>query len=353
MDYSTNNITATPVLPREPEIERILLGAPLLREDPAQVQQIRHELHGSAFTVEAHREIFEEFCAMVDRGDPINPTILLMRLRVKGSNVGPAEIAALTDGVPLQSDLSAEVRILKDVSVRRETIRCADAWLNEAQARDVDVTALVGAIASRAVDFGRRSARQAVPISTNWGELCEMKIERREKMLHEVERGELVMCPAITNRGKTTFWRNAAISLASGREFAPIVSAGEPRSVLYLDFETRLYRLRADITKMLGKLTQDERALVSKNFHVIADCRIEERPLTLSSPRHLEIVEAEARRVKADVLILDTLSAAFEIEDENSNAEASRVMKKLSVLAQRLNCVIVFLHHIGKAKQEE
>ncbi|HEU0183792.1 MAG TPA: AAA family ATPase, partial [Blastocatellia bacterium] len=190
-------------------------------------------------------------------------------------------------------------------------------------------------------------------IAISWGELCEMKLERRETILHEVERGEIVMCPAITNRGKTTLWRNISLSIACGREFAPIIAAGEPRSVLYLDFETRLYRARADITKMLGKLTQAERALISTNLHLIADCRINGRPLTLSNPNHLEIVEKEAERVKADVIILDTLTAAFEVENENDNAEAARVMKKLTAMALRLNCVIVFLHHIGKAKQEE
>jgi len=193
----------------------------------------------------------------------------------------------------------------------------------------------------------------AKQIAISWGALCEMKLERRETILHEVERGEIVMCPAITNRGKTTLWRNIALSLACGRGYAPIVPVGPPRSVLYLDFETRLYRAQSDITKMLGALTQPERALVAQNLHIIADCRIDGRPLTLSNPRHLELVEREAERVKADVIIADTLTAAFEIADENSNAEAAKVMKILTAMALRLNCVIVFLHHVGKAKLEE
>jgi hypothetical protein len=200
---------------------------------------------------------------------------------------------------------------------------------------------------------GADEAPKAERIAVSWGELCEMKLERRETILHEVERGEIIMCPAITNRGKTTFWRNVALSIACGREFDPIVKGGAPRSVLYMDFETRLYRARADITKMLGKLEQSQRALISNNLHLIADCRINGRPLTLSDPHHLGIVEAEAKRVNADVIVIDTLTAAFEVENENDNAEAARIMKKLTALALRLNCVIIFLHHVGKAKQEE
>lgn len=194
---------------------------------------------------------------------------------------------------------------------------------------------------------------KAKRLSVSWAELCELKLERRETVLHEVERGEIVMCPAITNRGKTTYWRNATLSAACGREFLPIVPGGTPRVVLYLDFETRLYRARADITKMLGELSEDERRQVGANFHLIADCRINGRPLTLSDPSHLTAVAAEAEQLRADILIIDTLTAAFEIADENSNAEAARVMKMICGLAVKLNCVIVFLHHVGKQKLEE
>src|SRR5262245_12054739 len=99
-------------------------------------------------------------------------------------------------------------------------------------------------------------------------------------------------------------------SLACGRGFLPIVKAGQSRSILYLDFETRLWRARADINRMLGQLNQAERAMVAQNFHLVCDCRIDERPLTLSNPRHLEILEADARRCKADIIIVDTLTAA-------------------------------------------
>jgi hypothetical protein len=343
----------TPILPREPEVERAILGAIIRREDPDQALQVRRELHGSAFTTANYREVFDCITEMAERGDAVNLITLAREMRVRGSSIKEAEIAALIDGVPFKSNLSTEIRILKETATRREILRCADAWYNEAQARDVNLTDLTRAIADRAAEFGQTRADRSKPISVTWGGLCDMSIERGETILHEVERGEIVMCPAITNRGKTTFWRNVALSLACGRAFPPIAREGKPRSILYLDFETRLWRLRADINRMLGQLTQAERALVSENLHLVCDCRIDDRPLTLSNPRHLELLEADARRCGADVIVVDTLTAAFEIENENDNAEGSRIMKKLTGLAQRLNCVVVFLHHIGKAKQEE
>ena len=160
------------------------------------------------------------------------------------------------------------------------------------------------------------------------------------------------MCPAVTNRGKTTLWRNIALSLACGgstrRSCQPGLRVRFSISTLKPGFTGR-----GPTSPKCSAISQPERALVAQNLHIVADCRIDERPLTLSNSKHLELIEREARRVKADVIITDTLTAAFEIADENSNAEAARVMKILTAMALRLNCVIVFLHHVGKAKLEE
>jgi hypothetical protein len=86
---------------------------------------------------------------------------------------------------------------------------------------------------------------------------------------------------------------------------------------------------------------------------LVADCRIGDLPLTLSNPRHFAAVEEDARQVGADVIIVDTVTEAFDLDNENDNAECTRVMKRLIQLAQRLNAVVIFLHHVGKAKQEE
>ncbi len=345
----------TPVLPQEPEIERIIIGAVLIREDLKLFETVRRELETGAFTVPFNREAILAMSALADRGDEINPMTLWKELEARGTAYKdtPVRIAEMTNGVPALSSLKTEIRRLKEVWTRREIMRCADAWLTEAQARDVDLPALVKSITGRAADFGQSVKVEAAPIEISWAQMCEMVFEQRETILHEVERGEIVRCSAITNRGKTTLWRNAALSLACGREFLPIVPCGPARRVLYLDFETRLRRLRPDITKMLGRFTVAERALVAENFHVVADCQIDGYPLTLTNARHLDIVEASARRIGADVIIIDTLSAAFGIDNENDNSEAAKIMKRLINLAQRLNCVIVFLDHIGKTKLEE
>jgi len=339
-------------LPRNKEIEKAVLGALILSESPERVKKVREELPPDAFMAQA-REIYDCLCEMADRGDSINPLMLWTRLKERNSTVEGATVAMLTDDAPIRSDLSTEIAELKKLATLRAIQYYANYLLVESQGKDTDVAALVERIKTRAGELHVEAGGQKQAISYSWADLCEMQFPPRETLLHEIERGEVVMVAAITNRGKTTFMRNAAVSLATGGEYLPLVKAGTPRVVYYLDFETGLSRARADVMKMLGRLEQSKRALMAHNFHLVADCRIDEMPLSLSNPKHLAFVEEDARRVGADVIIVDTVTVAFDFQDENNNAECTRVMKRLIRLARQLNVVVVFLHHIGKAKQEE
>ncbi len=347
--------TDTPILPQEIEIERIVLGAVLIREDLKLFETVRRELEPSAWTVPFNREVFLTMSALAERGDSINPITLQTEMQARGTGYKdtPVQIMEMTNGVPFQSNLKTEIRRLKDVFTLREIMRCSDAWMIEAQARDVDVAGLVAAITSRAADFGHSTTVEVAPLSISWAQACEMAFPPWESILNGIGRGEVVNCSAITERGKSTLWRNICLSAAVGREFVPVLKAGPPRRILYLDFETRWPRLRPDIMKMLGQFTQAERAMVAENLHIIADCRIDGLALSLSDRKHWAFFEAEVERLRPDIVVIDTLSVAFNIQNELDNSEAARNMKKICGLAEKFGCTVVFLHHIGKVKQEE
>jgi hypothetical protein len=344
----------TPILPRDSETERFVLGALLLSESAEQIREMAANLPSDAFMA-GNREIYATLCEMAEQGDSINTVVLHRRLIERGSKVDLVTITALYDGVPRfsNSSLATEIKILRDLATQRAILRDAWNWHMQAQGHNVDVDALVERIKSAAAKFGAADVKQTKRIAISWGEACEMEFPLQENILNGIERGEVVNCSAITDRGKSTLWRNIAISIACGREFPPVVRAGKSRRVLYTDFETRWRKLRPGITTMLGRLTQAERAMISDNLHTIADCRINNWPLSLSLNPHWNILESEIQRLRPDVVIIDTLTTAFDIQNENDNSEASRTMKKLSALAEKWDCVVVFLHHIGKLKQEE
>jgi hypothetical protein len=339
-------------LPRNPDMERVTLGALLLSESRERVLQVRAALPAEAFMGQM-REMYDTLGEMAERGDNINPTVFRARLAERGSKADEAAIVALINDFPHRSDLTTEINELRKLAIRRAALRHGNSVIIEAQRRDCDVDALIGRIHTTAATLGANLPSSSARVSYSWADLCDMKFPPRETLLHEIERGEVVMCAAITNRGKTSLWRNVALSLSTGRGFLPLVKPGTPRAVYYMDFETRLPRARADITTMLSRFTVPERALVAQNFHLVADCRIDNLPLCLSNPKHFAVIEADARKVGADVLVVDTITAGFDLDNENDNSECMRVMKRFIQLAQRLNAVVVFLHHIGKAKQEE
>lgn len=147
--------------------------------------------------------------------------------------------------------------------------------------------------------------------------------------------------------------RNAALALATGGEFAPVVRRGAPRKVLVLNFEGAGSRFQNDLEVMTSDRTFDDahHALLAAHLFPVHAPLVDGEPLTLS--RHLAKLEFEARRLGVDVIIVDTATAGFEIRNENDNAEIQNfVMKPLLRLARRVHCLVVLVHHIGKAKME-
>src|SRR5262249_18379109 len=91
-----------------------------------------------------------------------------------------------------------------------------------------------------------------------------------------------------------------------------------------------------------------------QNFMIIVDASIKESPLSLSKPDHFKYIMALAKYYHVDLVGVDTAASAFELMDENSNAEVTRrVMNPLKQLAREANCAVIFTHHIGKSNETQ
>jgi AAA domain len=53
--------------------------------------------------------------------------------------------------------------------------------------------------------------------------------------------------------------------------------------------------------------------------------------------------------VRFGVAILDTVAATFDMEDEDSNSEVAKAIKRMRVLSAKFNGLVVPIHHYGKA----
>jgi hypothetical protein len=123
-----------------------------------------------------------------------------------------------------------------------------------------------------------------------------------------------------------------------------------------MDYEGSASRTQSDLRVMEQNLTEKERELLKTNLFVCHAPRLPDgEPLTLSVSTHMAHLKTLAARVSPDIIIIDTMSAAFAPKSENDNAEISRMIMKplIEKLARLLNCVAVIVGHIGKASREE
>jgi hypothetical protein len=159
--------------------------------------------------------------------------------------------------------------------------------------------------------------------------------------------GQLV---SVTNVGKSTLLRNAIVALLSETPFLPLVTEKhKPVKVLYVDCEGTASSLRHDIAVMKQSRSG---AGIDTNLLLWVDGEIDGEPISLSRSSHLETLARIVRENEVGLVVIDTVSTAFNIRNENDNAEVKRlVMGPLVGLARSCNCAVVFAHHHGKPSE--
>jgi hypothetical protein len=94
-------------------------------------------------------------------------------------------------------------------------------------------------------------------------------------------------------------------------------------------------------------------ATINDNLLLMIDAYIDDEPLNLSRSKHFDYLVRTAKQQRIDLLIVDTAASAFELLDENNNAEVTRrVMNPMRRLAREANCAVLFSHHAGKGSEQ-
>jgi hypothetical protein len=184
-----------------------------------------------------------------------------------------------------------------------------------------------------------------------YGSLKEMlndDIPPVEEIIFGTERGDVAQLVSVTDAGKTTLVLNTCLRIAAGEMCLPLApDVPRPRRVYYMDFEATRPKLRDYLLRMRGNFSPESWELVEENFVPFCDATLDYEPLNLSNRRHMALIKKET--AAADLIVIDTLSAAFDLADENSNAEVKKeIMKPLKRLALETNAAVLFCHHAGK-----
>lgn len=166
---------------------------------------------------------------------------------------------------------------------------------------------------------------------------------------------------AISTGGKTTFILGMGLSMACGKPYLNIYSGEVPVKVLALLVENDEDHWSAnDQTKIEDELglTPEQKARVDVNFHAVYGNLLgneyngDEVP-NLLSEKVRESLEAAIKAEGYKLVIIDTMSQAFPIENENDSGQANRlVIQPLRKIAKRTNCAFLILHHQGKVSED-
>jgi hypothetical protein len=229
-------------------------------------------------------------------------------------------------------------------------------WIEERRASGFDNDSVAEELSRIAEASPSPETPSAVrSIGLTFGELLSMEIPPRQEVIYGLARREVGLLCAVTNIGKTTMLRNLTVSLAIGRSFVPFIESPLPKRIAFLDFEDTLASLRKDFLTMLSTCSEQDRARFNDNVLLICEVRNAfDEDLSLSKIDDIHLVTENLAKFKPDIIFCDTAASAFQIRNENDNAEVrSHIMRPLKNIAQDVDAALLVTHHIGKAKSED
>ncbi|HEX5735714.1 MAG TPA: DnaB-like helicase N-terminal domain-containing protein [Blastocatellia bacterium] len=343
-------------LPSDVEAEKAVLGAISLNN--GLLTQALSYLEKKDFFLDSHSRIFDAMVSLKESGNPIDtvtlPTLLTERNELQQVG-GVTYLASLIDGVPQTDNIEHYCRIIKYKASERKAINLLNTSIIELIDGEEQLDTTIQRIQSELAKItASNSKKRAISgVYTTLDALFNAQIDEPEQILFGLHRGEVAGLFAVTNYGKSTLLCNSALSIAAGETIWPLAPlVPKPRRVVYIDSESPASRSKADLQTMIGSISDDKTA--RENFSIMVDALIKDSPLSLSNADHFNGLIAFAKSRKADLVIVDTAASAFELVDENSNAEITRrVMNPLKRLAREANCAVIFTHHIGKATETQ
>jgi len=317
------------VLPHHEEYEHAVLGSVLAGE--VAFEKVSGEISSAEFYSDKHRTIFRAMEEMHTEGVPID----LVTIHNHLTDTGEAERAGD----------SAYLTYLTQMSFHAPNVRYYIRAVKEA-ARKRDIW-YAGHGVSQAVDSGKPideikrlveklrtltdgdSQGALSPVSAS--ELPDLPPPESiwAELLYP---GCLIQLNAEPGIGKSTFAYNVCALGALGKPFLEIAFAKQIKS-LYVDLETPR-QLRPNKIKLIaGELPP--------GFHLLDELELR---------RDHGDLQRLCEKEEYDLLVLDTQSRVFAMEQENDNSEANYYAGLLRRIASETNCAVLLIHHSTKGE---
>jgi replicative DNA helicase len=362
-------------MPASPEIEKIILGAILIKPDC--FDAVRGLLEPDDFSTERNRRCYRRMIDLKERGDPIDRVMLMDELQRHGEleSVELSYLMELDTDVPevVETSLATYCRSVKDRSGLRQIIFAARDLAKQAldavdnpQILVEQATSALQDIASRVQvqqDDGGQTVMQAIesfpggltaflePSSRKLG--LPTGYDRLDDMLGGLHDGELIVIAGRPSTGKSCFMSNIVEHLTIRKRKYPAIFS------LEMSAESILTRMmcsagHVDHQKFrAGYLNKDERYKLQVAVDQLSDVRLRIYDKAgIRAPELISTIRRLARDEGCHAVFIDYLGLIGSHEKtENKNQEVSRLTRDLKLLAMECEIPIVLLCQLSRAPE--
>lgn len=319
-------------IPQHPDVERSILGSIIKTESIDLLRQAQKQLIPGHFYLQSHQIIFQVLIDLLGQNSSINLILVIEELKRRKHLTkigGPAYVSGLIDGVPFKSDLSREIRLLRDAAQRRHFLHMGQRIIKRS---------IGGQESGEDILYGLRdeirTLSDTIELDDDIVPLSDIEAQPIDWLWYpRIPLNSVSMIQGEEGIGKSFMLSQlgAAITRAKG---LPDLRLEEPAKILWLAAEDDHARTLRPRLEAAG-----------------ADCSmilIKKRIFKLNAKGLLNFRDA-VMRYRPKVVIFDPIISYC--DGDPNKAEVTRATTNvLGEIAVESGCAIILLRHIGKAK---
>ena len=176
-------------------------------------------------------------------------------------------------------------------------------------------------------------------------ELYNLEIDEVPKLLDPFfQKVGLASLVGTSDSGKSTFLRQLSLSIVLQKEtFIGCKLNCKSNKVIYVSTEDDSNSVSAAIRKQIQYLMVQEGNL---DFNLLKNLKF-----IFDTENLLDILALSLEEEPCDLIVIDAFTDAFS-KEINANTQVRQFLNEYDKLAKKHNCLIIFLHHIGKNTQK-
>lgn len=342
-------------MPQDPEAEVSVLGAMML--DDRVIPDVMVEIDESDFYRDSNRYVFRACVQLHEDARGVDTVLIRDWLEREGlldKVGGSTALTEILDKVPTAAHAVHYARIVRDMALRRNMVLAAERL--QRRARQFDKGDAVQILGEAAEGLRRATERQSEPpVMLSWKGLNYMDLKMPISLVgeHLISRGNpeghraghYVMVAGAPKLGKSIVVSDLVLCGARGHgEWCGFPINRRFRSlVLSREGGLALMKMRLD-TMAVDYSPEELDQIVIPN--PLPD-------IDLSNPASEPLLIRMIREAKADLVVIDPLVFFMKVEDENDNAEATAILKRLERIRTETGCAIVLVHHTAKGGKDD